>query len=295
MIELGTEKEITFQIQVATTIPSGEVVTKTKDLAISVESYTNTNSIDNTVEHNDKTFNIYIDGISSKVKFIKDSGRILNKNGSFKHGNDYTWKEGAAFDVVSDDISYRFDENNGLKIYEMKYILDGKKGIQSSDSNTTAWAYATWVETTGSLKITISEEEKKCNPNTNPYEGKCQEENIEMNVCHEITGLEKTIYSTSSDFKNYNIRNSEGCTSELTKIIEGTADISYYSTSIPVIENKTIYAGGGFAFSAQYTGTAKYNFVGLRLRVFVLRVMQRLRQWIRRQRHISVQTLPDWR
>jgi len=121
------------------------------------------------------------------------------------------------------------------------------------------------VETEGNLTIELSKVEKKCEEKGKEIEGTCEyKDDIEINVCHEIKGLQKTITSESIDFKNYDIRNSEGCTSELTKIIEGTADISYNSISNPLIDKNTIYAGGGFTFTSQYLGAAKYNFVGLK-------------------------------
>lgn len=220
------------------------------------------------------TANITVSGISeyatirvvhARLLVDKDKGQLIQ----YKDSNLY-WGNNEEHKINKVSITNRTGYE-GLKIYNLyykeKYFTNenGKtavRGIREKYQNfPTAWAYATWINVTGSVHIKLTKPNNEC-----PEEYKnLPKLECENGIFEEIKNvkLNTTLTINKNDSRYNELRNKKinkgSCSTDLTATI--TSDLTITQTAIAEfgLTATTVDAGRGFYFDTKISGKASYQ------------------------------------
>ena len=274
--EFGSDKVITFDLNILYT---GNNKTYKKSIAVANDSTTLKNG---DVIDGDNT-KISISGISDYATIRVGNGRVVSEKGDFIYSSNYKWTEHKSFNIIKTSkngkypsirmYNLAFNENNWGKCSgdgTQKYncAISAPLGIAGKAipglTKTNGWAYATWLEIDGEVKITLGDPEEKTETCPKEYNNADETLYCEENGYYEQVVLKEiTLTSTfSADDEKYNIKSNE-CTSHtgsITRKITANACITQKGFAQFDLQRNEIYSGGGFNFNVNYTGSATYEF-----------------------------------
>lgn len=267
--QLGDGKTINFELSVTT---NGK--TQKNNIAVSTEA---SNVKDGDVIEGKNTI-VKISDISDSATIRVGTGRVLATTaGDFAWGGGFYWAKNVSYKIKSISNSTR-SGFNALKIYELEYNYGSttkcssedangkygcKKGYANNKSGNTGWAYASWLQVDGYVKIILGEVDEptsKCpSPkNSKPGNLNCSNGNYEQVKLENVNLVDRF----AADYSKYNLKSQE-CSDHsgsITRTITATACITQSGVATFEIDQGNIYSGGGFYFSANYYSTTKYEF-----------------------------------
>ena len=276
--DIGVNKTITFKLRVT---HNGQE--ETKSIAVSSDSTNlkNGDVIDN------KDTKLSISGISDTATIRVNDGRVVSENGEFIYSSNYKWIENESYNIIRTSkggkysgirmYNLSFDENtfgkcDNLGTYNYNCSIPEPQPYAGQathgSSKTNGWAYASWLEVDGSVKVTLGEpeEENGCpreydNADENLY---CERNGEFEQIVVEDIEIKNTFNEYDEEYYTYNIQSStgSGCMNDgsLTRTITTSACISQYGEATFKLDDNELYSGGGFNFYANYNSTTTYNF-----------------------------------
>ena len=218
-------------------------------------------NLENGGTFNGQNYNVKLSNLSSRAKIVVTVGRVRsNENGSFAQSNStaFYWENNKTYTIKGRGIS----TNNMIKklsMYQMyytppnnvscnykfdnsvkTYALDGNKCI--------GWAYATWVQVTGSTSIRLEEVENPliCEVNVNKSL-QCENGSFDSN-CKETINA-KTITMAG-----------EGGCGGGTATVKANVIIKQKGSLEFSLDKGPIYSGGGFKYSLIYNNEVTWDY-----------------------------------
>jgi len=292
LVEMADNSTITFKIN-AKLKNGSEVIEKNSGISVSSIS---ASGIQNDVaikkevkigtgrKAETKEIDIIVSGLADTVTMRATSARVIgNQIGDHKNGSQFYWRTGEVFTVVGKEIS-QYQGTQGITLYELAYEVNRDRtcnnptkgnfaseticGHAEAGSETTGYAYATWVEVDGLVSIIFGEPEEEKDEDCPSYRNTgsknlvCDRREVFEEVVVEEITIHKTVTNSSSS--KYNLADSDVPCSKKPGSIQLTLTtaicITQKGTAYFQLDTNEIYSGGGFSFEAYYEGTAKYEF-----------------------------------
>lgn len=249
----GSGVDITFKI----VVKHNSVGERSSNLGVFEENA----NLENGGTFNGQNYNVKLSNLSSRAKIVVTVGRVRsNENGSFAQGNStaFYWENNKTYTIKGRGISTN-NMTKKLSMYQMyytppnnvscnykfdnsvkTYALDGNKCI--------GWAYATWVQVTGSTSIRLEEVENPliCEVNVNKSL-QCENGSFDSNCKETINAKTITI-------------GGEGGCGGGTATVKANVIIKQKGSLEFSLDKGPIYSGGGFKYSLIYNNEVTWDY-----------------------------------
>ena len=247
----GSNTDITFKI----VVKHDSVGERSSNIGV----YEGNANLENNGIYNGKDYNVKLSDLSTEAKVVVTVGRVRsNQQGAFAQGSAFYWKYGVSYTIDGRGVSTNNMIKN-LSMYKMKYsaptnancktiFVGNNHGYANRGNNCVGWAYATWVQVTGSTSIRLEEVE---NPQI-----------CEVNVNKSLQCENGTFDSECKETinaKTITMGGEGGCgggtaTVKANVIIKQKGSLEFF------LDKGPIYSGGGFKYSLIYNNEVTWDY-----------------------------------